>query len=238
MPTDDRQGQVTTDAVPRLLRSERIPVLDPGADPSGATVGQVVGENLRRIREDRKLTQHEAALACRGSGLPWTRVRVAAMERGARETVDMGTLRLLADAFGVEVAEFFAGDGDVVLSPRAQQSRSGLRASLRGESESPGIGARDRVLVAPDKSAPVRPRVHGRVIPVEADDALAKRLGVGLKDVLRAADRLWGHTLTEERDARVAALGDLEPGERQAHRGHITRELAQQIEQRIGGECV
>jgi hypothetical protein len=48
--------------------------------------------------------------------------------------------------------------------------------------------------------------------------------------VIMAARRTWGRTLTEERDRRVAALGGMDMGGRQAHRGHLTRELALEIE--------
>ncbi|MDT3441297.1 helix-turn-helix domain-containing protein [Pseudofrankia sp. BMG5.37] len=235
MSDNDNERRVPTDGPARITRREYVPKLQAGTGASGATVGQVVGENLRRIREERRLTQHEAALRCQTAGLPWTRVRVAAVERGARESVDLGTLRVLADAFDVELAEFFAGAGDVILSPRAQQTRAGLRAALRGVSTTSEIGASDRVLSVLDDETPiVRLRSHRRVVSVDADQALAERLSVELADVLRAADGLWGHSLTEERDRRVAALGDLEPGERQAHRGHITRELARDVEDRLG----
>lgn len=48
--------------------------------------------------------------------------------------------------------------------------------------------------------------------------------------VAETAIELWGRTLTDERDFRVAELGDMDVGERQAHRGHLTRELSQQVQ--------
>ncbi len=70
---------------------------------------------------------------------------------------------------------------------------------------------------------------------VEADRTLADRLDVPTEVVARIATELWGRSLTEERDRRVDALGEMEPNERQAHRGHVTRELAQEIERLVVG---
>ncbi len=201
-------------------------------------IGHVVGENLLRIRQERRLTQHEAARQCQAVGLNWTRVRVAAIERGDRETVDVGTLLLLAEAFQVAPAEFFAGAGDVLLSSGAVQSRAGLCQTL-SSADRPPLAAEDRVIrlkILKSDSEEARDQ-DARMVnaTIEADIALAGRLGVPSGQVVDAALAIWGRSLTEERDARVSALGDLETGERQAHRGHITRELAQEIERRIGG---
>jgi transcriptional regulator with XRE-family HTH domain len=75
----------------------------------------------------------------------------------------------------------------------------------------------------------------------EADAALAKRLGRSADEVTATAQRLYGgRTLTEERDLRVAALSADEPpmgiGERQAHRGHVTRDLSREIEAALSDE--
>lgn len=204
------------------------------------TIGQVVGENLLRLRQDRRLTQHEAARQCQAVGLNWSRVRVAAIERGDRETVDVGTLLLLAEAFEVTAAEFFAGPGAVRLAEQAVQSRAGARQMLSGglpplrrRPEWPAGVAFE--MATEDAPASMYAAISIANDGTDADQALAERLGVELDTVIGAAVALWRRTLTGERDRRVRALGDLDTGERQAHRGHITRELAQEIEQRIGG---
>lgn len=71
---------------------------------------------------------------------------------------------------------------------------------------------------------------------VEADHALAQRLNVAPQIVVDIALQIWGNTLTEERDARVARLGAMDLGKRHAHRGHITRELSQEIEAEIASK--
>jgi hypothetical protein len=61
-----------------------------------------------------------------------------------------------------------------------------------------------------------------------ADEELAKRIGLDPSLVIKATESLFnGSTLTEERDRRVRHMGgQYSMQERQAHRGHITRELS------------
>ncbi len=197
--------------------------------PTGASVGQVVGENLRRLRDRWRWTQHEMAVTIQRHGLNWSRSRLAGVEAGGRDTVDIGTLLLLAESIGVPVAEFFAGDGNVRLSSQAVAPRAYVREQLSG-TPSPERSADLLVTIKPDD-----PNLGVQSFAsTEADEALARRVGVPVYVVATKAFELWGRTLTDERDRRVRELlGDVESSERQAHRGHITRELAREIEQRL-----
>ena len=241
---EDRMGEVAAPSGAQPVRRSIGPRWRHPVGRTGASQGAVVGENLKRIRDAHSLTQHEAARRCQAVGLRWARSRISDVESGARDTIDVGTLRLLAEAFGVEMADFFAGDGDVQLSARACQPRAGLRAALRGAAQSPDafILQNEIQVDAQDTTTAVAAlesfKRRDRSIPIEADEALAGRLGVRVGDVLRAAEALWGRSLTEERDRRTATLGDLDAAGRAAHRGHITRELAQQVEQRLDGETL
>jgi len=64
----------------------------------------------------------------------------------------------------------------------------------------------------------------------EAEQKAARRLGVHPAAVALAAHRLWGRSLTAERDRRVAeqSPGDL-PRRIQAVRGHVTRKLVAEL---------
>lgn len=73
------------------------------------TTGAVIGANVRRIRTQRRLTQEEASRRCRGVGLDWSRVRIAALERGARASVDVAEAYLLALALDVTWSEIIKG---------------------------------------------------------------------------------------------------------------------------------
>lgn len=185
--------------------------------PDRQPLGAVIGENLARIRTSLGLTQHETARRLSTFGLRWSRSTVAGFETGARARVDFGEILLLSIALDVHPAELLDGDGWVEVVPGAPaQPREDIRLFLGGE--------------GPD--SPVVQSQHGRAV-TEADNALADRLGEEPQRVWQAAVDLWGRSLTEERDRRVETFGPLSLAERKAHRGHITRELAAQVEARL-----
>lgn len=188
------------------------------------TVGKVVGQNLQRVRKARRLTQERAAVLLVRAGLNWKRTHVSDLESGRRETLDAGTLVVLAAAWDLAVSDLFAGEGEVLLTPRADYAeswatapRKELRRWFKGElpdDRQPDAG----LLVGGARSVTLG-------LHEDAEEALADRLGVDVRKVTEAAEELWGSSLTEERDRRVTALGDLPMAERQAKQGHITRNL-------------
>ncbi|MGW2580622.1 helix-turn-helix domain-containing protein [Streptomyces virginiae] len=197
---------------------------EPEAPP---TVGKVVGENLKALRQGRRVTQDGLADKLFRTGLKWKRTQISDLESGRRETVDLGTLVVLGQALQVPLTDFFAGEGDVMLTPRSDFPESWAQASrgeLRGWLSAQDVGL--TTMGTANVAATLKHFVHeGRSIPIEADSAFAERYGVGLRDVVKAAEQIWDGSLTEERDRRVAALGPLSAGERQARQGHITRRL-------------
>ncbi|MGW6456649.1 helix-turn-helix domain-containing protein [Streptomyces sp. NPDC055078] len=197
---------------------------EPEAPP---TVGKVVGENLKALRQSQRITQGDLATALMRTGLKWKRTQISDLESERRETVDLGALLVLAQALGVHLRDFFAGDGNVMLTPRsdypgsyAQASRSDLRAWLSAEDASLIVMGSENVRALFEHW-----RHKGRDIPIEADLVFAERYDVDVRHVVKAAEQIWEGSLTEERDRRVAALGDLPVRERQAKQGHITRQL-------------
>ena len=193
------------------------------------TVGQVVGQAVRTLRLDRRWTQQSFADRVVRCGLPWKRTQVSDLESGRRESLDVGTLIVLASALGhVPLADLVAGDGKVLLTPRADFpeqgvtcTRSELRKWLSGERASITLSGVQTGIKSMEHSVHV-----SREIPASLDISLAKLWNVDPWDVVNAAEALWNRSATEERDRRVAELGDLPIGERQARQGHITRELS------------
>ncbi|MFE2020130.1 helix-turn-helix domain-containing protein [Streptomyces sp. NPDC059499] len=190
-------------------------------------VGKVVGENLKALRQSKRITQGALASELVRTGLNWKRTQISDLESERRETLDLGALVVLGQALGVQLRDFFAGDGDVMLTPRseypkswAKASRADLRGWLSGEDATLTVMGSDNVRAALDHWDR-----QGRSIPIEADAAFAERYGVDVRDVVQAAEQMWDGSLTEERDRRVATLGDLPVAERQAKQGHITRQL-------------
>lgn len=190
-------------------------------------IGHVVGKNLKSIREGKHLTQPQLAAQLASTGLPWKRSQIMDVERGRRETIDFGIVLVLAAALEVPVSRFFDGEGDVALTPQADFTEYGAKASLSElrdwvTDKAPPVVVCGQAAVS---SAMRHWQWQGRQIPAAADIELARRLDVDPWKVIEAAEKVWNGSITEERDRRVAALGDLSARERQAKQGHITRQM-------------
>jgi transcriptional regulator with XRE-family HTH domain len=200
------------------------------------SVGAVVGENLQRLRERARLTQHELARLLVRRGAQWHRSKIAAIEAGERPNLSFADALVLANVFNVELAELYEGDGEVALTEYVTLSRPMIRDVIRGTYVVGGSDnwepetRQDELLGLARMRADDDARKAASVPATEADRALAHRLNVPARAVVEIATELWNRTLTDERDFRVTERGDMEVGERQAYRGHITRELSQQIQ--------
>jgi transcriptional regulator with XRE-family HTH domain len=200
----------------------------------GVPLGAVVGRNVKRLREHRVLTQHELAQLWKRHGLNWARSKVSALEAGNRPQVDVADLVIMAVSLGVPLAELFVGSpiGKVELKPEPNAveidgpALQDLFAGLGAEARLQVGGAAYELHRKHLEETTERPK------PMQADVELAQRIGVHPRRVAQAAIDLFdGRTLTEERDRRVERMGDLTMQERQAHRGHVTRELSVQLEE-------
>lgn len=196
----------------------------------------MVGENLQRLRERARLTQHELARLLVRRGAQWHRSKIAAIEAGERPNLSFADVLVLANVFNVELAELYEGQGEVTLTEYVTLSRPMIRDVIRGTYV---VGGSDKwdpesrhneLLGLARMRADDDARKVASVAATEADRALAQRLHVPAGAVVELATELWDRTLTDERDFRVAERGDMGVGERQAYRGHVTRELSQQIQ--------
>lgn len=182
------------------------------------------------------MTQHELARLLAHRGVQWHRSKVAAIEAGERPNLSFADVLVLANVFNVELAELHEGDGEVALTDYMPLSRPMIRDVIRGtyvvggsDKWEPGT-RQDELLGLARMRADDDARKAASVPATEADRALAHRLNVSARAVVDIATELWNRTLTDERDFRVAERGDMGVGERQAYRGHITRELSHQIQ--------
>ncbi len=178
---------------------------------------------------DLGLTQDELSLLLKQHGLGWQRSHIAAIEAGNRESIELDTAVALARALDVPVAELVAGDGPVQLTLDTEFTRAGFREVLSQPAtawtEAAAISGRSalRFIEA------VGERSAAKQVSFQADAELAARLGVKPEDVYHAAERLWGHNLHQERDRRIAEMGEMSAAQRRARRGHITRQLAKEL---------
>lgn len=200
------------------------------------TIGQVVGENLRRLREQRQLTQEQVALKAQGVGLAWSDDVVQQLEAEERDDLTVSEFSMLPSVIAVPIWEFFAGDGVIRWNRYTTITRAGMRKLLG--SEEPG---RPRLeLDRPGRftehefadawwTDPKPIRMLGDA-PTEAEQYVANQLGVTV-DALRRA--LAGQQFDTVRDAKVGDLSTLTRDERRARRGHATRELIKELRQAL-----
>jgi hypothetical protein len=195
------------------------------------TLRALVAGNLRRLREDAGAALADVSRAASGSGLDWTPTWLGAVERGTKSLSAEQLLALpvvLTSALGhrVTLADLLTGDAPVLLGPdvRAGVPSKLLRDMVTGEpmrrpfsapmvviEPSPEVGAAAR---AAERLRDIRRaglgdvdiRALGRAEAGagEAETRLARKLGVAPIRVIAAAASLWGRSLTEERDARLA----------------------------------
>ena len=218
------------------------------------TLREVVGENVRRIREAVGARQDDVAAAARGWGLRWTRSKIAALERGEK-ALDLAEIVVLAQAMGevaghpVAVADLLAGDGAVRLSSALVLHRGSLRRFVGGNpvevlsGDIPGGPERVEAVMARMPAALARAAamagddtsvaliLHAEEHAGEAEERVARTLGVSKMDVAHLAVGLWGRTLAEERDQRVG--DDVPVASRSAKRGRATRQLVEELRARL-----
>lgn len=160
-------------------------------------------------------SQSEAAQRLARHGLDWKRDHVAALENGRRASVSIEEVVIMSAAYGVCLDEWFAGQGEVQLTSAVSTTRDELRDVLRGK------GLRRATTRVLDMSS---------VEDLEADERAASRLGVETRDVTRIAHELWGHSLTAERNRRLADSPTKDPKAMRTVRGGMTKRLMREVE--------
>jgi transcriptional regulator with XRE-family HTH domain len=221
-------------------------------------LGQLLGDRLKELREEQGLSQEEVARRARVVGLPWARATVMAFENGQRKSVALEELLLLSYAFSVEPGEWFVGRGWAKLTPDAMASLKVIRAMLAGSPAAQWQRISERLWDLPQfKDAPnvlgaqferLNERLRqaedylGPEFPTEtaisaleaaagqAEVKAAYKLKVKPLDISLAAFRLWGRSLTQERNRRVGeAAREASFRSLQATKGHITRQLLKEL---------
>jgi transcriptional regulator with XRE-family HTH domain len=215
------------------------------------TYQDVLGANLRRLRQERELRQDDLAARARGVGLSWTQQTVAAIE-GGRRALSVGELLLLQSVLEMSLTELLpellaadedadvegavlSPDGLMALAAGTDESRLLLHALWPEEYGGGRIGAvmerRDRQLfdryrVSINDAPQVTAAEHG-----DAERKAARQLNVRPLEVAVASWSLWGHSLTDERDTRLGEQNG--EGDARARRGHITRQLLDELQAHI-----
>ena len=215
---------------------------------------EVIGQSVRRIREERRWRQADLSRVARDHGLDMSESAVAGLEAGRRE-LNVGEFTLLAMALQVPPADLLAGDGEemVQLTEGAALSLGGVCEVLGAYDALPELTMGDvdlpksrnfnwrdwaaRVGQSLDQFEAVAPGItYTRAAQAEqavgdTERKAANRLGTTPVLVSVAAFGRYGCSLADERDARVeeSAPDDATDRTLQALRGHVTRELLDEL---------
>lgn len=182
------------------------------------TIGQVVGVNVRRTLEANGLTQADLAQKSSALGANIKIASVSYLTRGQRHDIGLGELLVLAYLLDASPAALLTSDGGVELVD--------------------GVTAPVAVFLSEDvpalEMAPGRRYAVENVAaapPSDADARTAARRGLSSEEVRVLAVARWGRTLTEEREARLAAAvhPNASAFTRRSRRGHITRQLMTEL---------
>ena len=221
-------------------------------------LGQLLGEHLRQIRREQKLSEDEVARGAKDVGLPWTWATGDALEKGGRKSVTVEELLLLSYAFGVEPADWFVGKGWAHLTSEARASLGVIRTMLAGSpteqwtridervwdlpqfNEAPGILGvqferlnqrlrRAKQILGPDTSTETAIKAV-EAASGKAEVNAAYKMRVEPLDISLAAFRMWGRSLTQERDRRVSeAIRSVTLRSLQTTKGRVTRMLLKEL---------
>ncbi len=189
----------------------------------------LVAQNLRRLREDAGAGLDGVVRAAWGDGLDWTTAWLGGVERGtksltAEQLLALPVVLTAALARRVTLADLLAGEAPVSLGVdgRASVPARYLRDIVTGEPvrqpfATPRVAPHPEIDVAARAAEKLREIRRGGLGDVdiralgraeagagEAETRLARRLGIAPIRVIAAAASLWGRSLTEERDARLA----------------------------------
>jgi hypothetical protein len=218
----------------------------------------LIARNLRRLRADAGARLEDVSLAASGTGLEWSTSWLSSVERGTRAPSAEQLLALpvvLTTALGhrVTLADLLTGEAPVLLGPdtdgRASVPAKYLRDVVTGEPtrrpfaasvphQLPELGEAAR---AAEKMREIRRaglgdvdvRALGRAEAGagDAETKLAKKLSIAPIRVIAAAASLWGRSLTEERDARLAAGGGSAPQVMKKLTGELTVRMDEALRQ-------
>jgi transcriptional regulator with XRE-family HTH domain len=214
------------------------------------SLSAVVASNMRRIRMERGLLQEDIATAARWVGLKWSSVTVTQIESQSR-SLSLDDFLLLPLVLRCPIKELLLTDDKDQLIELGYGTVLSAGTVLGLVADNGPQLRDDQVPMLPGLEANLNPKVVDAVVTAglegtllsyllvregargEAERKAAKTMKVPATEITGYALRLWGRSLTVERDHRAAhqATGEKE---NRAIRGHITRSLLNELSQPWG----
>lgn len=218
-------------------------------EPEYELLPVAAGRGARQLRLTAGVTLERVAQAAKFYGLPWSSGKVGDFESG-RVSPTLTTLIALAgtltDVTGqpVSLADLFAGDGRVQITPKTSMPLPELRAALKGtpvEFTTAHVeGLADELAASTrrglDQLRGLKVRVNRGVLRAvlrdftESDERLAKSLGAGRITAAAHMAKLWGRPFHAQRDHLAG------PDANAQKRGRISRELKADLKAALDGD--
>jgi transcriptional regulator with XRE-family HTH domain len=203
----------------------------------------LIGQNLRRIRKEglgtgREVNQYTCATLLQAYGLGWERSQLAKAERGERAHITVEQLALIAAALNVPLVELVRCEPDerIVLSDETTCDAEFLLPMFEG-AVPPGTRPSEHI-DAPFTREVTRDFEEGKAFtifkpaPTETEEKIARALDASPELVVQLAPILWNLPVEDERERRLTEqLGgeEVPASSLSARRGHITRELTEEL---------
>lgn len=202
---------------------------------NGRRLYEVIGENLRRWREDTGRTQDEVAALAREVGLQWKQTTITQIETGRRETLErLSELVLVSEFTGLSLSDLVDGGSPVQLTDAASSESHWLAEKLLGKD---GRGLKTPAdlihggLEFLEREYPGQPKWKLAKVATDAQRTAEKRaaatLGTDPLHLSIDAWKIWDRGLTEERDRRARA--EYPDGANAQALGRITRKLLAEL---------
>ncbi len=191
---------------------------------------------MRSIRDTHGVTAEDVAAQARAHGLSWQRSTVASIEIGRRglsveEFVLLPAIltEALRQSGGWDEKQYLPIHVLLEALPSIEMNE---RLTLPGDALQRVMDGGPLVVLLDESLESM-----ASVLAPETERHAARVLDVEPGAVLIAAVRIWGHGLTEERDRRAAEQqpDDEARGSRRTRRGHITRQLIEELRAELEG---
>lgn len=221
------------------------------------SLAQVVGRNVRRLREAHDVKLEDIARSAQALGLRWNTARVSRIDRG-EGNITLETALILAliltdvTATNVSLGALLESDEPIELAPRATLTVGTAQALARGDrivTYRDGLVEGGEILEAgvlpiaqahesyneilrPVGVTPERTNAlnEGRAAWSLADERNARKLGLSDAEFLAWSVRLWGRLMSQETEARAPE------GATAQKKGRITRDLMDDLRQQLGAD--
>lgn len=213
-------------------------------------LGPIIGKRLRDIRLYQGLTQDAVATRMRERGSTWTRVTVAVLESGNRDSLTLEEVLDLSDVFVLNPSAFLLQPLGVHLSKQEAARLEEAQLILEGKVEKALAPTASR-WTYDKQSAETRLRRHDWAWPAaktmdlaraeqqSAQDALikiARQMRMQPVAVALAALKKWEGGFLAERERRYGELdkgGTFEGASAQARRGHVSRRMIAELKKAL-----